>query len=225
MSGALDSTSNALPAGVSWTQSLSGTRAVQTFQGDTIERLALRELGDAAQWYTLVQLNALTWPYITDTAARAGNGVLLAGRDTLKVPAPAPAVSGVADPTDVYGTDVALVDGLLQISPSGDFLTVAGPANLDQALLNRLTVPVNNLVYHPTYGTQLYTLLGLGNGGQIGTLGGIYAQRSVLQDPRIDSVQSMTVTITGDSIAIDGVVVAVNGKLLPVGTTLNGASS
>jgi hypothetical protein len=209
---------------VTWNQALSGTRAAATRVGDDMERIALRETGNAANWYLLVAANNLLPPYITDDEAQAGNGVLLAGQDTIKVPAPAPQASGVADPDDVYGKDVQLVGGQMAVSSSGDFAVVSGTDNLVQSVELRVGAYLGDLVYHPTYGNGAYLLLGKSNDGTTGSLLAVYVARCLASDPRIDSVPTLTVTTTGGTASVEGTAMAVDGKRLPVGTTLNGAA-
>jgi phage baseplate assembly protein W len=211
---------------VTWQQTVTGTRAVPTLLGDTMERIALRETGDAANWYQLVALNGLLPPYISDDPTVGGiNGVLLAGQNTVKVTSPAPAASGVADADDVFGTDVLLTSGQMTIGAAGDFQTVTGPDNLVQAMNLALGTHQGELVYHSTYGDRVFELLGKPNNGSIDQLAAAYVSRCIAADPRIDSVSGVTVTAAGGTAALVATAVAVNGKRLPVGTTLNGSTS
>ena len=65
---------------------LSGFRLVPTRRGDTLQDVAVRELGDAARWYDLAAINDLLPPFLTDDPQQAGPRVLLTGQD-LKIPA------------------------------------------------------------------------------------------------------------------------------------------
>ncbi|MDU7525091.1 MAG: hypothetical protein E7K72_27625, partial [Roseomonas mucosa] len=98
----------------SWTKTLTAFRRVTTRQSDTLQRVAAREMGDAALWVDLASINGLAPPYVTTSAteAAASAGTLhLLGTD-LSVPATAPQATGVTQ-DDVYGTDIALTRGLI----------------------------------------------------------------------------------------------------------------
>jgi len=65
-----------------------GFRSVELRRGDTLQRVALRELGDAARWVDIALLNSLRPPYVVDDGADAGDGVAYAGMSIL-IPVPA----------------------------------------------------------------------------------------------------------------------------------------
>ena len=92
----------------SFSKTLTGYRQVGILVGDTPERIAQRELGSAARWYDIINLNGLAPPWITDDPSQAIPGkVLLSAQDTLLVPSTAPVPSGVADTPDVFWSTIA----------------------------------------------------------------------------------------------------------------------
>jgi phage baseplate assembly protein W len=205
-------------------KTIRGYRAVAILVGDTLERIAERELGDAAQWYDLATLNALAPPWVTDDPAKAIPGkVLLAAQDTLLVPTSAPVATGVADAPDVFGTDCLLVAGQITGSPIGDVLTVSGPDNLKQALELRLGTRPRELVYHPDYGNRAYLLVGRGNTPLNEQLAASWVAASIRADPRVSSASDVKATTTGDVLAATGIAIAINGKRLPIGLPGTGA--
>jgi hypothetical protein len=89
---------------MSFMREAPGIRLAETRYGDTLQRIALRELGDASRWVELAELNGLRPPYLTDPAlARAG---VLAYGASIKLPSPSSIVSASSDPGAVYGADL-----------------------------------------------------------------------------------------------------------------------
>jgi phage baseplate assembly protein W len=202
-----------------FTKSLTGYRRVQILTGDTPERIAQRELGDAARWYDVINLNGLAPPWIVDDPALAVPGkVLLSAQDTLLVPSPAPTPSGVAETPEPFGKDLLLQNGQITESPSGDIQTVSGSANLVQAVHMRIGTRLAELVWHPTYGCRVWELLGRSNTPLNQQLAAAWVASSVRSDPRIAKVSNITASILGDAIPVTGTAVAIDGKRLPIGT-------
>ena len=197
-------------------RTLTGFRFVQSLQGDTMQEIAARELGDASKWVQIVNINDLVDPYLTGDPTQAGNGVLLYGQ-MLIVPAASPQVSAQVDPNAVFGTDIALVNGRFTAT-AGDFDTVSGLENLKQALSHRLDTETGELVFHLEYGEKFRRLLGRGNGPTAGILLGEYVNTCLLGDPRVDSVGANTVTVQGDTLSGTATVVPIVGApiVIPV---------
>lgn len=201
----------------SFSKTIRGYRAVSTRVGDTLQRIAMRELGDAAQWYDLASLNTLVPPYLTDDPAKVSTGVKLAGKDTILVPSTAPAPTGVAQAPSVFGSDCLLQNRQLQATATGDFAVLSEDSNLKQALEMRIATRPGELVYHKDYGCKVYTLIGKGNTPVADRLAAAFVAQAVSSDPRIDRAENTTATTTGDVLACASTAVAVNGKRLPVG--------
>ncbi len=202
--------------GTIWTQPISGFRTVGTFMGDTIQGIALREMGDAGRWTVLVSLNGLVPPYITDDFSGAGDGVLWAGSQDIRIPAPAPTASGVVDAAELFGTDIALPKGRLAITAAGAIATITGTANLTQAIRDRFASHVRDLIRHPRYGLELYKLLGKGARVANLRLAAVYVSRALNSDPRIASVASCKAALTGDVLVVTAVAVPVSGTPIPL---------
>jgi LysM repeat protein len=208
----------------SFKKSLTGYRKVDTNRGDTLQKVAARELGDASQWPDLATLNGLIPPYITDDPTQVAPGIILSGT-TLNVPAPAPVPSAVSDSESLFGTDLALDktgqgvswNGLLTADDSGDFATLSGPDNLSQALENRIVTRPGELLFHLPYGCKVFDLLGAGNGPIAGQLAATFVSQAIKSDARISSVKGVTATITADSQSIAATAITTAGKSLPVG--------
>ncbi len=198
---------------------LNGYRYVLTNRGDSLQRLALRELGDASLWTTIRAINNLQPPYLTDDASAASDYVILNGADYLIVPATT-ASSTKADPTTVYGTDL-LLDSNGRLSLSGnDFAVVSGVANLKQALTNAIQTEQGELLYHPTYGSLVRRILGAVIGPTKTLLAAEYAKAPVAADPRISSITSATATATGTAISVSVEAETIDGTDTSVSTDI-----
>ncbi|HET8550954.1 MAG TPA: hypothetical protein VFM97_00580 [Gammaproteobacteria bacterium] len=198
---------------MSFTRTVSGFRRVPTLHGDTLQKIAARELGDATQWYRLIYLNGLHAPYITDDPAQAGNGVILAG-DTILLPAAGNAAIRSNDPDNVYGDDIALAGGRLRVE-NGDLAIVGGVANVSQALSNRVRTQQGELRFHPRYGCSARQLIGHKNGpGALAAAG--FVKRSLATDYRVRRVPDARATVEGDAVRIAATVEVVTGEQLEV---------
>lgn len=199
-------------------KTLAGYRFVRSHYGDSLQRLALRELGDAAQWTTIVALNKLQPPYLTDDPTQASEYVLLNGEGYIVVPA-ATAAASQPDPGAVFGVDIKLSpDGLLGTS-GNDFQIVGGLDNLVQALENALATEQGELLFHPSYGTLIRRILGKTVGPTANQLAAEYAKTTVAADPRIAQVSSATATASGDSISVVVQAETVTGAIASASTS------
>jgi hypothetical protein len=186
---------------------LGGYRSIIPQAGETLQQLALRELGDASKWALIAWVNGLRAPYVVDTPAQAGPGVVAAGTpllvpDETNEPAPQPA--------DLYYTDLLLGRGSLSVA-DGDLALVSGVSNLSQGLRHRVTVDKRELLYHPEYGCFFNRLLGRSNTPQATRLAEFYVRSSLLEDERVRSVRSCVATAVGDSMLVVATVIAVSG--------------
>jgi phage baseplate assembly protein W len=195
---------------------LVGYRFVLTQYGDTLLSVAARELGDASQWSTIIALNGMVYPYLTDDPAKAGTGVFLNG-GYITVPGSTPGAD-TNDPNAVFGTDILLQNGL-PIFVNGDIGTVSGVQNLKQALTNALDTDQGELLFHQTYGTEIRKLLGTMNNHAAVLLAAQYASDTVSADPRISSITSSVGTLVGDAISVTVIAPTVQGTTSKTGIT------
>lgn len=198
---------------------LSGFRFAQTHFGDTMQRIALRELGDASRWPEVVEYNNLLPPYIVDDATLLVPGVLLSGQQLI-VPAASVAAATTVDPELVFGSDVQLGKYGELMTDGVDFLVISGRDNLKQALGNRLDTDLGDLMYHQEYGCDARRLVGRVNGPTAGLLGARSVRAAALLDPRVSRVLSSEATVTGDSINITAEVETVAGQSVGLDQTL-----
>lgn len=197
---------------------LNGYRFVDTQFGDTLQKVAARELGDAARWGDLIAFNNLVPPYLTDDPGQVAAGVRLTGSQIL-VPAGAPVISTATDPSVVFQIDLELlpqagtgaVGGLLQ-AVNGDFAVVAGRANFKQVLKNRIETARGELIFHMEYGSFCRLVIGAVNGPTAGLLVASYGKASLQADERVSDVDQAIATIVGDSIQLALEVIPIVGR-------------
>lgn len=199
-------------------KNLGGFRYVDTRYGETLQSLALRELGNASHWVDIAVLNGLRPPYIVDDPALVEAGVALSG-EPLRVPAPSQRVSTATDPSQVFGVDLQVVGGRLSVS-NGDLALTSNGENFVQALKHRLKVDKRELSFHPEYGCWVRKLIGKGNGPTSGRLAAFYTRSSLLEDDRVKSVPRCVATISGDSIEVVADVVPISGRPVTISTVI-----
>lgn len=196
---------------------VGGYRLVETEFGDTLQALALREMGDASRWPELIALNNLRPPYLS--ALPGIDGVLQYGQ-TLRVPAAQTVVSAEASPEQVFGVDIALTGQGELTTEAGDLVLVAGVDNLSAALRHRLDTDAGELMFHPEYGSRVRRLIGQVNGPTTGILAASYASDAVAADPRVDRVVSQSATVSGDVVSVTVSAEPVTGRVVTINQDL-----
>ena len=199
---------------VSLKRQAGGFRFAETFYGDTMQAIALRELGDASRWVDIAALNKLRPPYLSDILA--ADGVLLTG-SLIRIPSATQAKVTTTDPDLVFEVDVKLSDdGQVVMGPTGDFDTVSGLANFKQALRNLLNTDTGELMFHPSYGTKRRQIIGTVNGPTAALLGSAYAKTALASDSRVQQVISSVAKVQGDKISITAVVQPIVGRAVDI---------
>lgn len=193
-----------------------GYRLVETRRGDTLQRVAARELGNAERWYELVFINQLRPPYLTDDSTAAGPGVLVTG-SSLSVPATVDFVPSHIDPRAVFGADVRLTRGELTAA-SGDLKLIEGAPNLSQAIRHVVATDLGELVWHPSYGCGVRRLLGRRSDPVSQRLAGSLVRRAVVADDRVQSAELLALDVSGDAVRATVRAAAVTGARVEVDT-------
>jgi phage baseplate assembly protein W len=194
---------------------ISGYRQAEIQHNDTLQRMALRELGDAAKWMEIANLNGLVDPYITGDELVASDRVALYG-DLIWVPAATPMVSSLTSPELTFDQDVSLINGALT-SDGSDFNLSYGIDNLKQALSHRIGTDKKDLLFHPQYGCDVRRLIGGLNSPVAEILAASYIERALRGDPRVKDVPSCLATVSGDSIFVEAEVIPIDGRRLQFG--------
>jgi phage baseplate assembly protein W len=201
---------------------LPNVRLAEIHQGDTLQRIAAREMGDANRWPELVWINSLTHPYVTGDQRQVVPGVLMYGQ-LIKVPAPRGVYTDDADRGQVYERDCALVGRMLTDDGVGDLSVVAGADNLRQQLSHVVATPRGQATRHPQYGCMAWRLLGTVTGPTANKLGAEYVKSALLSDYRVSRVEATTAITIGDSLNITARAIAIEGSVvdLNLGTSGN----
>lgn len=197
-----------------FTKTLSGFRYVQTHYGDTLQRVAARELGDASKWSTLAWMNDLLPPYLTDDQEQVTKGVLLTGT-TIRIPAASAQVDAAVSPDEVFLVDCALVNGEFQFE-GGDFAVVSGRDNLRQSIAHRVVTDHGELLFHQTYGANLGRLKGAIAGPSLELVAQSYVKDALQDENRIQTVAKLESTVQGDRLSIRAEVVPISGTNLNI---------
>ncbi|HWY24436.1 MAG TPA: hypothetical protein VNX47_05920 [Nevskia sp.] len=186
-------------------------RRVNTLVGDTLLKVAARELQNAALWYQIAEINGLAPPYLTDDPEEAGPGVLLTGAGLL-VPDNGAAVVGssAADPVTAFGIDLLLTDGDITDDGAGDIATVSGNANLEQAITIKLNSNLGDLIYYLDFGNGARAMIGTTQSPAAAQLTASLVSRCVLSDNRIAAVPSIKAVIKGNALAVTGTAEAID---------------
>ncbi len=195
---------------MAFTKKINGFREVDTRVGDSPQKIALRELGDTGRWYEIVNLNGLLPPYLTDDKDLVSDTVMLSG-DVIKVPSNNPIVSAETELNDIFGTDIKLENGLIEVE-NGDMKTVSGVKNLVQALQHKVITEPGELLFYPLYGCDAHSLIGASSGPVNALIARGFVARAIKSDRRVNNINKSTVTVQGDSIAVEIEAEAVNGR-------------
>lgn len=193
------------------TKTLSGYRLVNTRRGDTLQRVAARELGAAGRWYELAEINNLRPPYLTDDANAVTLQVKLTGSQLI-VPSSSPQATADTSVDAVFGADIKLKNGRLQADESGDIRIISGVDNYVQALRFLLATEPGDLLFHPNYGCGVRSIIGASNSRAKMMLAGGLVRRAIAADPRTQAVPAATVTARGDAIRIEVTATAIHDQ-------------
>jgi len=193
-------------------QAYTGVRQAKVRAGDTLQRIALRELGDASRWHDIALVNGF-----------ASNADLIANA-TILIPTtsttPNSAVSGDVSDTQystaerLYGRDFRVIQtarGKLSmvIEANNDLATVGGEANLMQAVMLKTRIAQGTLLENPDYG--LRPLVGKRQAPENADLLAFGLRVAAESDPRIEEANVEVVTA--------GNVTTYDYKLTPVGAS------
>lgn len=192
--------------------------------GDTIQAIAQNEMGTMTRWQEIIEYNTLSYPFIVDTLdeklAHPGDVVTIG--DTIIIPIEIDLMD--TDAESLGNRDRELIMGLalgrdlavsyqeetagaqalygesmgLGIDRQGEIKTVSGVDNLKQAVINRLLTPRGSLLMHPSYGSNLYNLLGQATNTETLVMIEDEIVSTIKKDGRVDEVEVVNSTIDGE---------------------------
>lgn len=190
-------------------------RLAETHAGDTLQRIAARELGNANRWHELAWINELTSPFITNDIDEVSDTVLLAG-SLIRIPAPVGVNTDATDLDLIYERDCKLVSRRLADDGSGDFAIASGTDNLKQQLSHRVITPRGQALRHPEYGCLVWQLHGKVTGPIANLLGAKFVKAAVEADYRVTGVTRSTAETVGDTTRITAVANAIAGGKIDI---------
>ena len=204
-----------------FTKRYSGYRLVSIQRGDTLQRIAAREMGNATAWTQLAWLNDLVPPFITDDEALAGERVLLSG-GLIRIPALAgESAQTAATEAQTLLVDCALVHGQIAIDEAtGDLRLVSGRDNLKQAIDLRLRTDMGELIFHPEYGCKLPRRRGRKNNAPTLMLARKDAQEALLNENRLRRLDRITASSAGDALGVQVDVTPISGDPVTVSVSV-----
>ncbi len=167
------------------------------------DQLAQDYYGDSSLSNILAIYNNLP----SDTTLKAGQNILIPNLNQADNNSYANEVYNSPDVKDNYGKDLLLKDKDFSIY-NGDLAVVDGVKNLEQALLNRYSTLIGARIRIEAYGIQA----SIGD-ALIATSALIQASvhQTTVEDPRVDSVEDISFTGKGDSLAVSVIYIDKNG--------------
>lgn len=162
--------------------------------------IAANVLGDANQYWRIMDLNNFR-----DAYTRADGTPLSPGSSVLIPSTTAPA----ARDTDVFGTDLLIVNGDLQLVGNNDVMRISGYANYTQNLMHRMKTPRGTNRVFPNHG--LMADIHSSANSTLPALIRTDVRDQVLQDHRTDEVRELALTELGDKVQVSMVVKAIAG--------------
>lgn len=178
-------------------------------QGDNMQIISQRTLGDSKRWIEIADLNNLIYPFIGSSRSE---GVVEFG-DEINIPSTEDEdeVSLIEDEEGLLDSDILLDYNKFAISyandgefvvTDGDLETVQGVDCLMQDITNRLSTPLGTLPYHPRYGSEIMDMIGNKMDIDWVEKAAVEVSRTLLSDDRIIDVQDVTVSASRGTVTI-----------------------
>lgn len=162
--------------------------------------IAATVLGDANLYWQIIDLNNFR-----DAYTRADGTPLSPGSSVL---VPSTTVPATKD-NDVFGTDLLIVNGDLQLVGNNDVMRISGYANYTQNLMHRMQTPRGTNRVFPNHG--LMADIHSSANSTLPALIRTDVRDQVLQDHRTDEVRELALTELGDKVQVSMVVKAIAG--------------
>jgi len=165
--------------------------------GDSLQSIALRQMGDETLWWVIVEVNNI-----------ASNNDLVVGQ-SLYIPVATSAANAPKDQyiftenpyRDPFGTDIKVdADGNLVLSESNDFALISGPENVVQAVNLLVNTLVGSMIKQSTYG--ILNQAGRAASPMAARYTKLSLTSALLADPRISYVNNLQVSLVADAMTI-----------------------
>jgi hypothetical protein len=204
----------------------SGYKEVVVEQGDSVESLAAKHMGDARDWPAIVIANQLKPPYITAGAQMPGT-LQIGSRAIIPIPAtlsnPDTLTTGEATLGESQAENLLGVDFERVLQPNGQFgwvvdttggsvdaRKIKGLPNLGQGLEGRLRTEQGQNILYPGFGPP--RVVGTRNLEDETANARYEYRRQILADPRIQRLASISFLLNGDALEVEA-------SVQPVGFT------
>lgn len=185
--------------------------------GEDLRSLALRVYGDSSLWILIADFNDMR------SASIKSDGSLLKVGDTIYVPSLETSTdfdASVNRSSDPYLVDLLLVDGDLSLL-DGDFRTVRGTENLQQAIEIKTRTLLGETVLYPQIG--LPDVVGAPITSRLIAYLSTVVFEQVSIDPRIQSLSDIEFLIEGDSLIARFQATPITGTSFPMETIIRSA--
>lgn len=193
-------------------QRVYGWREAKILVGDTLPRIALRELGDTQRWVDLANLNDLREPYLVATAQeRAAQPRTLAYGDPIRIPNVRRRTVAVTDWAALQGQDVGLWSRRFRVA-NGDLQIRAGLDNLSQAITHRIATDRGEILRHAWYGCDARLALGEKLNDVVRWLVQAFVVEALGEEPRIANLVRADITSDADWIGLAIVANPIDGS-------------
>lgn len=181
-------------------------------QGENLQIIANKLLGDITKWIDIATLNDLQYPYIVATNQEKLTNLnhLVTYGDQINLPNQLNQVSDLnydtfnpVEAKDIYDSTMGMDIGLeipygedtedilsMYAQPDGhDIGTVTGIQNLKDSIRRRLLTEYGSLLYHPNYGTHLTQMIGEKINSVLEADLKVEILRTIDTDPRVADAQ------------------------------------
>lgn len=170
-------------------------QAVEVYRlrlGEDLSTIAFRLFGDGDRWPEIASINGWIDP------TRTASGRYVRAGDIILIPSDQSTLS--TSPDDLYGEDLALIDGDLKITAE-DFVTVSGVPNVEQGVLLRVRAVQNETPILAGYGlpSMIGRRLSASSAGYLAA----HVREQISRDVRVLGVPIVEVVDLGDQLNID----------------------
>lgn len=176
-----------------------GNTEIVCSDGDSYENIAQKYFGDSSYASMLASYNSRT------NELKPGDKIYVPILNATEI-ARDNIVLTTETKNDNYGSDIKIDNGNISVK-NGDFEIISGAKNLDQAIKNRITTVLDSRVRLPGYGIK--SMIGKQQFTNY-VLSSI--QDTVILDPRIKTVDSVSINGNGDSLQVLLTYTDINGR-------------
>lgn len=195
-------------------------------EGETLKDIAKAQLGDPNLWIRLVWLNNLKYPYIVPLNQKQNYSNTVSPGDKIILSVEEDILETDNIEQQLFGVDIALYDGKLKLDNSVDGVDLfikSGLENVEQAIRHRFLVRRTSVMYHQRYGTRVCDFVGKTTEFRNLQMLKVEAIKTIMQDPRVQSVKNIKVNLDQDHVEIYATVKLKSDILMPFNVKVGGS--